>query len=230
MYCPICGEENKGDNPFCGSCGENLEDEMKYLKGSIKIGGIGTLLLILSFVLYFLYFMMVSELMLLVSAFLIMIVGVFLLSRSDKLSAGSAVKHERFCPSCKNIEFNQKFCVYCGNNLEDVMGYFKLDKYYIEVNKNFLKVWGRIRRGDQNRTEPCIFYVDKIQNLQVTECKGTVFTSPCIKFDYEGDCNLKGTFSIRKEGSVKVPIDKKWLGKIDQLFSSGLYSEARTDL
>lgn len=152
------------------------------------------------------------------------------------LSRLSGPHASKYCPQCEESDFNEKFCVKCGYNLENVLGYFTVSKNYIEVNKNYLNIYARIRRKgmptrrpgvhSHQRYGPYTYYPDKIQNLQLTHCKGTISKNPCLKFKYK-DTECKNPPEHIQDGEcmVNVIIDEKTGKELEKLFSLDIFSD-----
>lgn len=127
MFCPICGFENLKDARFCESCGESLLKEINYGEKKKIISGAMILTFLLIFGGMFSKTWQISVIG--IFAFLSSIFAYKLLPRLS----GSHAK--RYCPQCEESEFNDNFCINCGYNLDDVLGYYKTDKHDIEMNK-----------------------------------------------------------------------------------------------
>jgi len=135
-----------------------------------------------------------------------------------------------FCPNCRNSDYNENFCVKCGYNLNDVLGYYKINKklgyqYFLEINRNYLGIHLKVSHhdvGDEWFKWPPLLY-EKMENVEITECKGRIFSSPCLKFNYEEDFDC-GHFSRLKflcngKNSLKIKLDKKNVPEIQSKIS-----------
>lgn len=228
MYCPVCGFENPEDALFCESCGESLERETKYEKHKKKLHYASILSFTMIFGGIFIKIWQISAIGAI--AFLSCFIVYPLLPR---LSGGSHVK--RYCPRCELSEFNENFCVQCGYNLDDVLGYYKTDKYDIEMNKNFIKIYEKTRYQEasvpdregwhsHHRAEPKTFTLDKISNLRLTECKHTFSHRPCLVFEYD-DEKCRFYLSSKEEGKcmVKADINSQIQRELGEVLSRGIY-------
>lgn len=227
MYCPACGLENSKGSNFCASCGEKLDRISGYKKNKN----------ILTFVWIILFLGAISAIYYgQVLIFLILLISVFVLIFLFKpiLSRLSGQHSKRYCPQCEESDFNDKFCVKCGYNLEDVLGYFTVSKNYIEVNKKYLNIYERTRTQQgftgregvhsHYREGPYTYHVDKISQLQLSQCKGTISKKPCLKFQYD-DEKCKNPHEYKNDGKcmVKVIIDKKTEKQMEKIFSTEIF-------
>jgi hypothetical protein len=130
-----------------------------------------------------------------------------------------------YCPNCRNSDYNENFCVKCGYNLNDVLGYYKINKklgyqYYLEINRKYLVIHLKVsdlQAGDDWYKWPPLLN-EKIENIEITECKGKIFSNPCLKLVYEEDFDC-GHFSRLKflcdgKNSLKMKLDKKDIPQI----------------
>ncbi len=135
-------------------------------------------------------------------------------------------KNEVFCPNCRNYEYNDNFCVVCGYNLKDVLGYYPVDmkgmianQFFLEINRNYLQIIDEIMLH-YGITQRYIYHFDfnQINYMELTTCKKLISTHPCLKLEYEGsEChnirpkNLKligkgntVTISLKKEQAIQI--------------------------
>ena len=142
-------------------------------------------------------------------------------------------KHQGvFCPNCRNSQYNENFCVNCGYNLKDVLGYYKIDKkeideyqYYLEINRNYLQ----IHLKDSSfynipEWEKFQFLYEKMSNIQITTCRGIISSKPCIKFEYEAlKCSRFITptlFPLCDGTCIKISPEKKEIAEIYDTIST----------
>lgn len=227
MFCPICGDENPKDARFCESCGESLEKEVSFEGRKKNIGHVS----FISFAMIFVgMFGGIWQITVIASfAFLSCLIVYMIL---PKFSGKHA---KRYCPRCEQSQFNENYCVECGYNLNDVLGYYKTDHHDIEMNKNYIKIYEKTRYQEgtvpdregwhsHHRAEPITFTLDKITNLQLAECKHFLSHSPCLIFEYDTDkCN----FYLAKEEEficmVKAEINSRIKIELEKVLSSGVY-------
>lgn len=227
MYCPVCGFENPEDALFCESCGESLERETKYEKNKkiLNAATIFTFLMIFGGIFGKIWQVSVIG----GFAFLTCIITYPLLPRL----AGSHSK--RYCPRCEESEFNENFCVKCGYNLNDVLGYYKTDKHDIEMNKNFIKIYQKTRYSkssvpdrdgwhSHHRAEPKTFKLDKITNLRLSKCKHTLSHQPCLVFEYDDEkCSFYLSNKEEDKCEVKADINSQIQRELREVLSRGIY-------
>ena len=144
------------------------------------------------------------------------------------------------CPHCRNTEYNKNFCVKCGYNLNDVLGYFPPkgafsdDQYYLELNKNYLKVQKHIQSEFDSTWYEFTFLYEKIENFEITVCQRTkklsipllsakTSTYPCLKFTYNEDLQWE-SYPLKLfcdgENSIKIPVNEKYVSEINNIITS----------
>lgn len=135
------------------------------------------------------------------------------------------------CPNCRNGEYNKNYCVKCGYNLKDVLGYYQPqgfladDEYYLELNENYLKVQRNIRSEyDDVWSEFCFLY-DKIETFQICSCSGRLFTGTCLKLTYNEDLKWE-SYPLKHfcdgKNSIKIPINDEYATEINNILKSKL--------
>lgn len=138
------------------------------------------------------------------------------------------------CPNCGNGEYNKNFCVKCGYNLNDVLGFFppkgfpSEDEYYLELNKNYLKAKRNIRSEYDDIWIEFPFLYEKIENVEITSCQWKLFAGSCLKFTYTEDLEWESSplkHFCDGENSVKIPINEKHAAEINDIIISNLSLE-----
>lgn len=120
LYCPKCGAKNSDDVEFCQNCGESLETILNWRKKSKPIlyaiiALLGCLLIVL--ILNWLY----TPLFSLICVFSVLLfISLVILGLSDR----KYTKKGKFCPKCQQSDFNEEYCMYCGYELKNIIGYF----------------------------------------------------------------------------------------------------------
>jgi hypothetical protein len=133
----------------------------------------------------------------------------------------------KYCPTCENEKYNNKYCIKCGYNLEDVLGYVKTDRNDIEMNKNYIRIYPKIylehNDGWPSRQAPKTFTLDKIENLRLSSCETLLSSEPCLIFDYL-DKKCKSP-AIKERGNciVKIKIDEKDKSEMNRILNTGIY-------
>jgi len=235
VYCPQCGSENQDDSNFCGSCGENLEKEAIYKKNTKYI----------NYGIYFLaplfigMFIISSKLGLdlgMVLIILIIVSGLVMY----KLYRSGKPQTSKYCPICESTNFNEHFCMNCGYNLDDVLGYFKTDKYDIEMNKKHINIYEKYRYQGKysanrpgvhshGRHDPKTFTLDKIRNLGIFSCKTTFSHNPCLRFDYlDNECKIHFAHKEEDKCIVNVLINRKIEKELNKTISLGIFDNIRS--
>ncbi len=234
MYCPQCGRENSVNSKFCEYCGEDLDKISVYKKNK-------NILVFVGIILFFGAISAIYSGQGLIFAVLLILILIFAFLYKPILSRLSGPHANKYCPRCEESDFNEKFCVKCGYNLEDVLGYFTVSKNYIEVNKNYLNIYERIRMQQKGtsgrpgvhshkRYGPYTYYLDKINNLHLSQCKNTISKKPCLKFNYDSpECKNPPEHKSDGKCLVYVIIDKKTEKEMDNLFSMGYYDNSAHD-
>ena len=221
MYCPYCGSKNPDDSQFCASCGENLEKESSENIQKKHMGYIAYVILVTLFIANFI---LRSMILILITAILAV---VYVLIRYMKFSRiGGAAGRD--CPRCEFFKFNENYCVNCGYNLDDVLGYFKTNKYDIEMNKNYINIYKKYYYGRyyQDRLGPETFTIDKIKNLSIR--KSRILNFPFLEFEYV-DEERKPPHASKTDDkhTVKVKINEKIANEIEKILALGIYDENR---
>jgi hypothetical protein len=138
------------------------------------------------------------------------------------------------CPNCRNGEYNKNFCVKCGYNLNNVLGYFSPkgfpsdDEYYLELNKNYLKVHRNIQTEFDSTWYEFTFLYEKIEKFEITACQGKIFTGHCLKFTYKDDFEWE-SYPMKHfcdgKNSIKIPVNEKFASEITEIVKSNLNLE-----
>ena len=228
MYCPMCGYENSDDSQFCASCSENLEKEIGFKNKKKKLNSLVLLFFAILMIGIFLGSWQAASLGGIL--FIISLIGYPLLPRlSDHHS-------KIYCPRCEESEFNEKFCVKCGYNLDDVLGYLKTDKHDIEMNKNFIKIYEKTRvqngiadrpgRHSHRRSKPETLILDKISDFRLSKCKSTFSHYPCILFNYKDEkCHFYLSKKEDDKCTFKVSINSKVEMELQKILATGYFDK-----
>lgn len=226
IYCPQCGLKDLDNSTLCISCGEDLESIRNYLKKTryllyISIGI--ALMFIISLIIAVNetstanYSSFTVPIILFILIFIPVIIGKLILTPPQNHAS-------KYCPKCENKDYNKKYCIKCGYNLENVLGCFSgnigVDLYDIELNKNYINLYRHIieRSPDgpgeyHERLPPKTILLGNIRNMHISKCKTLiVFTKPCLKFDYWG-------------GTVEFKMDKKTIDEVNKILSTGVYDD-----
>lgn len=138
------------------------------------------------------------------------------------------------CPNCKNHDFNDNFCVRCGYNLNDVLGYYKADvkgmlpnHFFLEINKKHLQIIVEVERmGKMVLRYVYRYQFSKIYNLFITTCKGGILSKkshPCLKFDYNGlECSKAKPPNIKlicKGNTLTLTLNEEQITEIKEILS-----------
>ena len=127
-----------GNSKICKSCGKDLKKGMDHLKIAryraiivITFGVLLTVFIVTSkygydYFQYFLYAIFF------IAGFSILFLEIW---------SPSYGQRNRYCPKCEHSNFNEKFCINCGYNLEGILGYFITNNYDIEMNKNYINIY-----------------------------------------------------------------------------------------
>ncbi len=216
VFCPKCGKKFPDDAKICDICGENLREE-KSFKKILKIT------LYIGFILLFLwmgYAYLSSKLNipfiweLWVLIFVLSLIFLFTTTRRFILSfflffLFGRVKRA-ICPKCEELVPEENYCLNCGYNLSNVVGYFQtgssIQPTFIELNKNYIRVFETMRgQYELTRLLPTTYSLDKIDNPEITWCEGRILTYPCLQFDYGSK-------------KIKIIINKKIASHLNQIF------------
>jgi hypothetical protein len=205
MFCPNCGKENTDNSKHCAECGENLSEEKEYLK-LFKIFDLMAIVCVVivvgTIVLYRFKLITLS-----IPGFLLLFVTLVLLfvfatkktrnfiaySLSLLLFKDSARKQ---CPECEEFVPDQSYCIKCGYGLSDLLYYSRRGREYVEINKEYIRTWKRIREsmgskyGDYHRSSGYnTYYFNKMEETQFTECPEGLRFHTCLKFKYADSWN-----------------------------------------
>jgi hypothetical protein len=229
MYCPQCGLRNSKSN-ICKSCGENLESGKNYIKHKKYHLPIFYIILLAMGVTYFsgyynLYYWPFTIFFILC----FILLGVYEPIKSDLNKNVNGPNTSQYCPKCENNNYNKKYCIKCGYNLEDVLGYFETYRNDIEMNKKYVRIYPKIylehNEGLASRLSSQTFTLDKIENLRLSSCETLLSNKPCLIFDYI-DKKCKGP--AIKQGNtciLKVKIDDKDEYKMNRIINTGFYDK-----
>ena len=226
IYCPQCGLEDSNNSRLCTSCGENLKSGRNYLKTTTFLRYVSIAL----FLMFFISLIIAGNEIDLgdYSAAILPIIVIILVSITiitEKLILPRLGDHARiYCPKCENKANDDRYCIKCGYNLENVLGCFsgniRVDLYDIELNKNYINLYRHIieRQADgpgeyHERLAPQTLSIGGIRNMRLSKCKTLIiFTKPCLKFDYWGS-------------TVEFKMDKKTIAKVNKILSTGVYDD-----
>ena len=129
-----------------------------------------------------------------------------------------------YCPKCENKNYNEKYCIKCGYNLENVLGCFSgnigVDLYDIELNKKYINLYRHIieRAPDgpgeyHERLAPRTLSLGSIRNMRLSTCKTLlIFPKPCLKFEYGRD-------------TIEFKMSRKDLNQVGKILSTGVYDK-----
>lgn len=200
MFCPICGKENRDNSKHCGECGENLSEEKEYLK-LFKIFDLMAFLCMIivvgAIILYRFKYITLS-----IPGFLLLFVCLILLFVFATKKTRNFVAYflnfilfkdssRKQCPQCEEFVPDQDYCIKCGYGLSSVLYYSRRNREYLEINREYIRIWERIREamgskyGDYHRSsEYNTYYFNKMEEIQFTECPEGLRFHPCLKFKY----------------------------------------------
>lgn len=133
------------------------------------------------------------------------------------------------CPNCRNSEYNKNFCVKCGYNLKDVLGYYRPkgfpsdDEYYLELNRNYLKIQRNIQSEYDDVWAEFSFCYEKIENFQISTCAGKLSIGTCLEITYKEDLKWE-SYPLKHfccgKNSIKIPINEKYANEINNIITS----------
>lgn len=226
VFCPKCGKEFPDDAKICDICGENLREETSFKKILKITQYLGFILLVLwlgytflSSKLNILPFVWELWVLILVLSIIFITTRRFVLSFFLFFLFGRGKRTT--CPKCEELVPEENYCLNCGYNLSNVVGYFQIGSSiqptFIELNKNYIRVFETLREHNYlTRLPPTTYSLDRIDTPEITWCEGRVLTYPCLKFDYGSK-------------KVKIIINKKIASHLNQIFPniSGYESVAR---
>ncbi len=163
MHCPYCGTLNKNSASVCRNCSSDIQKEARFV-GRIKYERFyGVVIFLMAVIILSLLdpwnlqqygkdlsYLQVLTLMFdgehwFISLFFIFVIFVFLgfiIRKSILYLRSLRYKEYPICPKCRSQAYNQDYCIACGKDLRDVLGF--LNNYYIddiEINKNFIKTY-----------------------------------------------------------------------------------------
>lgn len=233
MYCPQCGLKNSSNSKYCESCGEDLEPAMKHIKNKqytqYLIYAIALTVIIGLFSGYLMRYYWIFIILFVLYAVLMFFYG----NIKSLFGSETIGEHQStYCPNCQNSDFNEKYCVKCGYNLDDILVYLRTNKNDIEVNKNYINIYPiRYKDGERRRLDPTSYDIDKIQNIRISSCKSVLSDYKCLIFDYlDKGCN--GPFAKKKEDKcvIKAKIDNYGENELDNILSTGVYEKLYNNL
>lgn len=213
VFCPKCGTEFSNDVEICENCGEILEEEVQLMK-MIEFGGtlfaVSLLLLISAIIL--LIFKLMNGYILCIYVFLL---SLFFIVGTTKwiinsLRARKLLENVEtvYCPECREKKvFKENFCFNCGYKISDVLFYEYLGGIFLEINRNYLRVFKKVRgKGGEiiRLPNPTIYELKHIESPEITKCKGKIFEKDCLKFDYNSE-------------TVEIPIKKEIVPMLEDL-------------
>jgi hypothetical protein len=203
VFCPKCGTEFSNDVEICENCGEILEEEIKLIK-MIDFGGTYffafVLLLISSLIL--LIFKLLNGFILWIYVFFL---SLFFIVGIAKVTINSIRARKLFknletveCPECLENVFKEKFCFKCGYKLSDVLFYQYLGGIFLEINRNYLRVFKKPKLEGKNYRlpNPNVYELKHIKSPEITRFKGKISEKDYLKFDYDSE-------------KVEIPINKE---------------------
>ena len=215
VYCPKCGKKFTDNSKTCDSCGEILSEEIN-LQRIIKIfDAVGIIAGILMAIIIFFFRSYLNSLTFFLIFCIITLLAAFFLSTSVrrriqwfiiKITFGGMGSKQ--CPECENVVADDNYCLNCGYDLQNVKGYWLEREQYVEINKNYLRVFKTYREYRDitlYRYRPVTYDLDKIEFPEVKWCSHVIFTSPCLTFKY-------------MDKKVEVPINQKILDLLKDMF------------
>ena len=228
LYCPQCGLRHLISSRNCSSCGEDMGGGLNYLKKSNHFENVFFIVMSLACILFFTKNLFYSELVVL--SLIPLGLYFFYCSISDETSTSKPI-YNRYCPKCQNSNFNRNYCIKCGYNLKDILGYVKTYRYDIEMNINFINIYQKIylehNDGWPSILSPKTFKLDKIENLSLSSCKKIISHKPCLTFDYLGR-KCKNPLA-RKYGDkcvVTVDLDNRTVNELKRILSRDVYQKS----
>jgi hypothetical protein len=223
MYCSQCGLKNRYAENYCFSCGESLNEGLYHIKKEKHIEIMFFIIMSLGCVLLFSNHQFYSELV----VFTIIPLALYKFFSSKKFT--STEFSSKFCPKCQHSNFNKNYCIKCGYNLKNVLGYVKTDRYDIEMNKNYINIYPKKyfehNDGASSRFSAKTFELAKIEKIRISSCKKLISSGQCFKFNYlDTDCK-KLPYLKKQEDKCIVQIDlsKRNIEEFDRILSSGFY-------
>jgi hypothetical protein len=186
LYCPNCGVKITGSALDCPGCEENISQELKfhkkkiYFKFFIYVLGAGILLLIA-----YLFWGKGSWYSVLFFIVIYSALYYFLINRRLNFSVETL-----WCPQCQEKVPMANFCIECGKDLRNVLGYYQGSGLGsdIEISPTQLIVYRKRRDKNANyrRYNTENFDIDKIKNLNIAKCRLPLSKVPCLIFEYGG--------------------------------------------
>jgi predicted nucleic acid-binding Zn ribbon protein len=197
IYCPNCGKKLNGDPEICDSCGELLSQGKKINRGSkistaIGIGLVAIIIVIMIFT-WNSGNQVIKFLPILILLFLLAVFGVGSIRKKFdaliiRISSGNLSLKQ--CPECENYVANANYCLKCGYELQNVYGYWAVDgysstnKYRVELNRDFIRVFEVYAYEGEERYPGEGYYLKYIKNPEIAPCtKNHKMT--CLVFDYD---------------------------------------------
>ncbi len=224
IYCPQCGLKN-WNSKLCRSCGENLETGKKYLKiSSYKLIGFYVVLLAMAVTYFSGYY---NQYYWPFTVFFFICFAILAVYEHEPDLRNKARLTLKYCPACENEKYNNKYCIKCGYNIENVVRCFKTGDNDIEMNRNYIRIYPKIylehNDGMPSRLAPKTFTLDKIENLRLSSCETLLSNKPCLIFDYlDKKCERP---AVKERGNciVKIKIEKKDEIKMNKILNTGIY-------
>lgn len=239
LYCPKCGVKNSDENEYCENCRESLKDILNWRKKSkpilyLIITLLGCLLIVL--ILNWLYTPLFTFIIVFV---ILLLISLGILGVSDKIYT----KKGKFCPKCQQSNFNEEYCIHCGYELKNILGYFPRGSIKtseiieVEINTKYIKIYGNVtppglsNSSSLRRLKPITYHQDKISNIQITDHKGIIFSGYCLSFNYEDedrpeyhDEYYKFINNYVDGKTIKVPIDAFFIPKLEEIIAMGIFN------
>ncbi len=188
MYCTNCGVKLKDKNT-CHNCGEILSDTLLSYDKKSSITGLMIIVLILvgvgSLIGFGIY---AKNTNLGVLILVVSILGCFFFATRKNYSG-----EMRPCPGCNIDRPATDFCLECGHNLKNILGYFVSKGWNrLEITDDGLTIYQKKHElADENWVaigEKTFYNLRNIKNLQLASCVKSSKDKgyPCIDFDYGG--------------------------------------------
>lgn len=187
VFCPKCGTEFSNDVEICENCGEILEEEVQLMK-MIEFGGtlfVAFLLLLISAIILLIFKLMNGYIIWIYVFFL----SLFFIVGTTKWAINSLRARKLFenletveCPECLEKVFKENFCYKCGYKISDVLFYEYLGEIFLEINRNYLRVFKKPTLEGKNYRlpNPNIYELKHIESPEITRCKGKIFEKDCL--------------------------------------------------
>lgn len=240
MYCPKCGAANSEDKEYCKECGESFEELSKYNKKVQPVRDLGFFSLVAAIVFFIamrVYSPLASYVYILYALIALLLISLVIVMIQSIMQKGE------LCPKCENHEFNEEYCNTCGYKLKDVLGFFrdgssKLDQNIdIEINRNYINIYGKLNNSALKtmvRKSPLPYYLNKISNIKITDCRGAILSGKCLSFEYEDEDrpqyhekSHEFMTNYTKGNTVTVPVKKEYVPKIEEILSMDIFNGKR---